>query len=128
MRWIWPFRSSKSNWQRAEDLAASYLRRQGYAILHRNLRMDRFELDIVAKKNDTVVFVEVRSREDDTLSAPEDTIRYTKRQHLRAAARRYMARHGEPDLYYRFDVIGVVMPANEPPRINHIEYAFTMEE
>ena len=130
MRGIWFFRKPKprTKWQHAEDLAARHLRRKGYKILHRNLRLDRFELDIVARKGDTVVFVEVRSKEDDGVSAPEETIRHTKRQHLRAAARRYLARYEEPELYYRFDVIGVVLPQTGPHTINHIESAFTMED
>lgn len=128
MKLPWPFRKRRTGWRGAEDLAADYLRRQGYRILHRNLRLDRFELDIVARKQDTVVFVEVRSRTDDEISAPEETILYTKRQHLRAAARRYMARHREPEMNYRFDVIGVVTPGDGDARINHIKYAFTMEE
>jgi len=122
------FRKPATDWKDAEELAARYLRRQGYSILHRNLRLDRFELDIVARKGDTVVFVEVRSRKDDGISAPEETIRYTKRQHLRAAARRYMARYGEPETNYRFDVIGVLTPPKGEAQVNHIEYAFTMEE
>lgn len=125
---MWPFRKRKQEWQRAEDLAASHLRRQGYKILHRNIRLGRFEVDIIARKGDTVAFVEVRSREDDSVSAPEESVRHTKRQHLRAAARRYLARHGEPDVYYRFDVMGVVMPPAERPRITHYENAFTMDE
>ncbi len=112
----------------AEDMAARHLKRQGYAILHRNLHLDRYEMDIVARKGDVVVFVEVRSRQDDELAAPEETVRYAKRKHLRAAARRYLARFGQPDLYYRFDVVGVVMPEGGQPRIVHYENAFTMDE
>jgi putative endonuclease len=125
---MWPFPKKISDWRDAETAAANYLRRRGYKILHRNLRLDRFELDIVAQKKDRVVFVEVRSRGTDAYAAPEESVRYPKRQHLRAAARRYIARYGEPELFYRFDVIGVVMAENSPPRITHYENAFTMEE
>lgn len=128
MRLPWPFRKRQTGWKGAEERAAEYLRGQGYKILHRNLRLDRFELDIVARKGDTVAFVEVRSRTDDALSSPEETIRYTKRRHLREAARRYLARYGEPDVYYRFDVIGVVTPREGETSIHHIESAFTMVE
>jgi len=75
-----------------------------------------------------VVFVEVRSRETDTVAAPEESVNYAKRQHLRAAARRYIAYYGQEEVYYRFDVIGVVMLPGEPPRITHYENAFTMDE
>ncbi len=125
---MWPFRKEEADWRHAESLAAAYLKRKGYRILHRNLRLDRFELDIVAQKRDAVVFVEVRSREDDGVTAPEQSVRYVKRQHLRQAARRYIALHGQPDCYYRFDVIGVVAPGDSRPRITHFENAFTMDE
>jgi putative endonuclease len=125
---MWPFRKQRLDWHDAEDLATSYLRRRRYKILHRNLRLDRFEVDIIAQKRDTVVFVEVRSRETDAVAAPEESVNFTKRQHLRAAARRYIARYGQDGLYYRFDVMGVVMPPEERPRITHYESAFTMDE
>jgi len=125
---MWPFRRKQPVWRDAEDLAAAHLRKCGYKILHRNLRLDRFEVDIIVRKSDTVVFVEVRSREDDSVAAPEESVNFTKRQHLRAAARRYIARYGEEDIYYRFDVIGVVTPPGGLPRITHYENAFTMDE
>jgi putative endonuclease len=111
----------------AEDLAARHLKKQGYRILHRNIRLDRFEMDIVAQKADTVVFAEVRSRSDDSHTAPENTVQHAKQQHLREAARRYLARFGEEDVYYRFDVIGILMAPGEKPQLTHIENAFGMD-
>ena len=73
-------RKTKKDWQCAEEVAARHLRQKGYAILHRNLRLDRFEVDIIAQIRDTIVFVEVRSRKSDDISTPEETIRYTKRR------------------------------------------------
>ncbi len=125
---MWPFLKPQEAWQRAEQQVARHLRRKGYKILHRNLRLDRFEVDIIAQKGDTVAFVEVRSRTDDSVSTPEETVNYKKRQHLRAIARRYIARYGDPELYYRFDVAGVVMPTDGPARITYYENAFTMNE
>jgi putative endonuclease len=121
------FRPKRKAWMRAEDLAARHLKKQGYRILHRNIRLNQFEMDIVAKKGDTVVFVEVRSRSDDRFSAPEDTVQHRKQRHLKGAALRYIARYGEEDVYYRFDVIGILMPPGEKPQLTHIENAFTMD-
>ena len=125
---VWPFRKKQPEWRHAEDLAAAYLRKRGYKILHRNLRLDRFEVDIIVQKGDTVAFVEVRSRENDAVAAPEESVNYTKRQHLRAAARRYIARYGQQNVYYRFDVMGVVMPPGDLPQITYYENAFVMDE
>lgn len=114
-------------WMQAEELAARYLKKQGFRILHRNIRLDRFEMDIVAQKGDIVVFAEVRSRSDDSHTAPEDTVQHTKQRHLREAARRYLARYREEDVYYRFDVIGILMRPGEKPQLTHIENAFSMD-
>ncbi|NLN93093.1 MAG: YraN family protein [Candidatus Hydrogenedens sp.] len=121
------FKGRGKEWMLAEDLAARHLKKQGYRILHRNIRLDRFEMDIVAQKADTVVFAEVRSRSDDSHTAPENTVQHAKQQHLREAARRYLARFGEEDVYYRFDVIGILMAPGEKPQLTHIENAFGMD-
>jgi putative endonuclease len=110
--------------QRGEEYAANYLKRAGYAILGRNLRLGRNELDILARDGDTVVFVEVRSRASNEPVPPEDTINPEKRRRLRAAARYYLSRHQEPDTYYRFDVVSVVIPEKGKPVITLYRDAF----
>lgn len=125
MGW-WPERLPL--WRRGERAAAWHLRLRGYRILGRNLRFGHQELDILAKRGDTVVFVEVRTRASADPIPPEDSITPAKRRHLRAAARQYLARHESPDLYYRFDVIGVVMPPSGKTQITHIPDAFRLRD
>lgn len=110
--------------RRGEDLAAAYLRRQGYTILARNARFGHCEVDIIAREGDTVAFVEVRSRTAEDAIAPEDSIGPRKQHHLRAAARMYLARHEAPDTYYRFDVVAVTMPPDQKPVITLYRDAF----
>ncbi|MBI2434817.1 MAG: YraN family protein [Candidatus Hydrogenedentes bacterium] len=111
-------------WVRGEDAAARYLKKRRYKILARNVRCGRNEIDIIARTGDTVVFVEVRTRMQEDGILPEDTVTATKQAHLRAAARWYLARNQEPDTYYRFDVVAIILPPQGNPRITHYESAF----
>ena len=122
---MWWWRKQPRNyWQRGEDLAARFLRAKGLKILERNVRLGRNEVDIIARDGDTVVFVEVRTRQTPDPVPPQDSIGPTKIRHLRAAARWYLARHQAPDTYYRFDVVAIILPERGKPEITYIPNAF----
>lgn len=96
--------------RRGERIAARVLRRKGYRILGRNVRLGRYEVDLIARQKDTVAFVEVKTRRDDSLTDPGANITAAKKRHLRGAARHYLARYAQEGLNYRFDVVCVVAP------------------
>ena len=121
--WWWR-KPPRTAWQRAEDLAARHLQLQGYKIIARNLFCGRNELDIVALKGDTTVFVEVRSRTANDHIRPEDSIGPQKQRKLLSAARIYMRRHPDDKMYYRFDVIAVAPGPDGTPELTHYEDAF----
>ena len=78
--------STTETGRKAEIAASAYLEMRGFDILERNFRRPRCEIDIVAKKNDTVQFVEVKYRRNDDQSSGFDAITSTKlRQMTRAA-------------------------------------------
>ncbi len=110
--------------QQGEDLAAHYLRRAGYKILERNVRLGRYELDIIAREGNTLCFVEVRTRLSNDPVPPEDSVGPVKQRHIRAAAHQYIARHPDPNAYYRFDVVAVILPKDAKPRITLYRDAF----
>ncbi|HOJ32102.1 MAG TPA: YraN family protein [Candidatus Hydrogenedentes bacterium] len=110
--------------ERGERFAARQLRRWGFRILHRNARLGNYEIDIIAREGNVVAFVEVKTRRSTEVATPEQNVTYTKRRHLRIAARRYIARYGEPNTYYRFDVVSVVMPEHGKPQATLIRDAF----
>ena len=109
---------------RGEALAARYVERMGYQIIERNLRLGRYELDLVALDGDTIVFIEVRTRTDDDPVPPEDSVGPTKRRHLATAARHYIARHPLQNAYYRFDVMAILLPETGEAQIRHYKDAF----
>ncbi len=79
--------------RRGEQAAVDYLRRAGYAILERNWRSGRYELDIVARRWDELHFVEVKTRRAGGLTTPEEALTPRKFSALRRAAEAYMAQH-----------------------------------
>ncbi len=94
--------------QWGERMAAVYLRDKGYEILARNFRTVRGELDIVAARDGTIVFVEVKSRRSERFGRPADAVTEEKERHLRAAARSFLRQHRLYGRKIRFDVLEIL--------------------
>ena len=109
--------------QLGEQLAANFLQANGYTILARNWRVNRVEIDIIAELNDTLIFVEVKTRSSDFFGAPETAVTKRKKRLLAAAASAYMEQSGH-DWAIRFDIISIVMQLGETPKLEHFEDAF----
>lgn len=125
----WRFWKSKTETigQQGERVAAENLQQLGYVILDRNVKLGRYEIDLIAREGDTVAFVEVKTRRDDSFLRPEVNVHRTKQRHLIRAARTYLAQHPADNFYYRFDIVTVILPEKAPPRIHLIRNAFPME-
>ena len=108
-----------------EAAAAKFLRRKGYRIVARNAVMDSGELDIVARRRNLIVFVEVKTRISDQHAHPMDNITYSKKRHVIASAKEYLRKNKLTDKEYRFDVIAIVWGTGKrPERIEHHPDAF----
>ncbi|MCD7938155.1 MAG: YraN family protein [Tannerellaceae bacterium] len=108
--------------RKGEQLARQYLIRKGYSILHINWHWGHYELDIVARTEDELVIVEVKSRSGDFLTEPEEAVNRTKINRLVAAANAYV-RYFKWDLPVRFDII-TLKKEGELFEIDHLEDAF----
>src|SRR3954454_7094894 len=106
-----------------EDLACEELRRRGYAILARRYRRRGGELDIVARDGQTVVFVEVKTREGCEYGAGADAVTRIKRRRMASVALDYMARNNLVECACRFDVVSIDVK-EEQPRIELYQNAF----
>lgn len=107
-----------------EEKAVEYLSAKGYKIRHRNWRSGKLELDIVAEKDGTLVVVEVRTRRDNFLLAPAETVNRTKMRNTISAAEAYIFKFNIM-MPTQFDILSVVVGAqNSSFRIEHIEDAF----
>ena len=106
--------------RRGEQLAAEHLERLGYALVAsnftlpvgRNLRgaIVRAEIDLVAYENETLCFVEVKTRASDWFAAPEANVDLRKQRQIARAARAYRRTFGLTGEPYRYDVVSVVLP------------------
>lgn len=109
-----------------EILAARFLRDKGYGILSSNFRCRFGEIDIIASDKRYLVFVEVKTRREDSRYLPREAVTITKQRKLLQTAAMYMSRF-PMNLQPRFDVIEVVTAADETMRvveINHIIGAY----
>jgi len=105
-----------------EKLAADYLREKGYHIRSRNWRYHPFEIDIIAEKNQELVFVEVKLRENNDLLELWELVSKSQQKRIMAAAHEYVLMN-DLDLESRFDIIGIHIIKGEAS-IEHYEDAF----
>lgn len=109
--------------RRGEDIAHRYLRGAGYMVVARNYRPGPdSEIDIVARRGDLVIFVEVKARTTADFGSPERAIDVEKEKHIVRAARSYVTRAGIDWSTVRFDTISVVF--TDPPSMVHQIDAF----
>lgn len=108
---------------RGENVAARYLRNQGYKIIARNFRCAIGEIDIIARDRESLVFVEVKTRTYDD-PTPEEQVNNAKQHQITKAAKFYMGRYGVPQPPARFDVVAIVWPTGREPQIRHTTNAF----
>ena len=91
-----------------ETKVQEYLQTQEYEIVARNFYTKHGEIDIIAKKDGYLVFVEVKYRADERFGAPEEAVDFRKQKKIIAAAQYYMYKNKIPfDTPCRFDVAGV---------------------
>lgn len=102
-----------------EEQACAYLVSKKYKILARNWAKKFGELDIVAKKKNTIIFVEVKARGSLQFGSPCEAVDTRKQQKIRLTAQAFLQEFRLFDNPSRFDVIEVFQG-----EINHIENAF----
>lgn len=104
-----------------EVLAEKYLKKQGYKIIKTNYKNKIGEIDIICynKKDDEIVFVEVKSRTSDLMGLPSEAVDIRKQKKIRDVASLYLILNKKFDDKVRFDVIEILNG-----EISHIKYAF----
>ena len=97
--------------KRGEDIAAVDLKRRRYRIIERNYRCPFGEIDIIALKERTIVFVEVKTRSSRAFGRPEAAVTPRKQRQLARAALSYLQSRNLLDRDARFDVVAVEIGA-----------------
>jgi putative endonuclease len=107
-----------------ETLAAEHLEKKGYRILERNLHVGRYEVDLIARDEETLVFVEVKGRRTSTFGRPLEAVDRKKRARLARAAAFYLTSRYDTNKPCRFDVVSVIISDRGKVRVDHVENAF----
>lgn len=98
-------RSRQHTARLGENLAANYLKKQGYKVLVQNYRIRGGEIDIIARHKDTLVFVEVKTRYSRSFGLPEEAITPKKLSFLQRAAQFYCTARNVNNIQLRVDVV-----------------------
>ena len=108
-----------------EKLARDFLRQKGYAVLDANWSTLYGELDIVARHDEVLVFIEVKTRRSHDPESALAGISELKKERIIKAAYQYLQDKAvADDSPWRIDVIAVALHAGAPPQIDHVEDAF----
>ncbi|MBI1878731.1 MAG: YraN family protein [Chloroflexi bacterium] len=112
----------KQTGRQGEDIAASFLVGKGYQIIARNWRCPVGELDLVMADDETLVFVEVRTRSGSRFGPAEESITPAKQMRLIGLAQTYLQENATPTSSWRIDVVAVQL-GRGLPEVKHIENA-----
>jgi putative endonuclease len=95
--------------QRGEDLAAAWYRRHGYTVVTRNWRCPIGEIDLIVRRDSTLVVSEVKARKSDAFGVPALAVTPSKQQRLRRLAAAWLAEHRVGRrMSVRFDVVAII--------------------
>ncbi|SHE61251.1 YraN family protein [Clostridium fallax] len=110
-----------------EDLASAYLKKNGYNILERNYRFHKNEIDIIALKDDILIFLEIKSRYSLNFGYGEESITCNKQKQIIKASKGYIMENKIYNKFIRFDTLSINFTKNlQDPDFNLIEDAFRL--
>jgi putative endonuclease len=103
-----------------ENIASKYLLSKGYTIVFLNYRINNDEIDVIAKHNNTLIFIEVKTRLSSDFGYAEEQLIRKKRNRLHRAIGRFMAAYGLPDTQIRVEFIAINLDIyNKMANIKH---------
>ena len=109
-----------------EKIAAEYLTGLGYMIRERNVRLREGEIDIIAEKDEFLVFIEVRTRTSNSYGTPEESVTAQKKGRLIALAEAYIEDRDDLPSSWRIDVVAIELgPKRKVARLEIIENAIS---
>jgi putative endonuclease len=109
--------------QNGEKAAISFLKTKGFTILETNYRTKPAEIDIIAKDNEFICFIEVKTRQSLKMGLPRESVNYSKQKKIILGASFYLKEKKLMNSKVRFDVVEVYKKSNRFD-INIIENAF----
>jgi putative endonuclease len=120
--------------ERGEELAADFLLRQGLQIVMTNFKVPigrnrrgvqvTGEIDIICLDDETIVFVEVKTRSSDSFATPETAVDLRKQRQIIRTAKRYKKIFHVHNFKFRYDVISIILQDKKAPKIEHFKAFF----
>ncbi|MGB9749656.1 MAG: YraN family protein [Caldisericia bacterium] len=107
--------------KKGEELAKNYLIKSGYKIIEKNFRSKYGEIDLICEKDNSIIFIEVRTKSNLEFSLPEETITSKKIEHLKKTSLDYLSKSNKKFKDIKFEFIGIVFLSNNDYKINHIK-------
>jgi putative endonuclease len=114
---------------RGEELAARFLRQNGYRILYHDFRgRTGGQIDLVCRDQDTLVFVEVKTRGSEDFGRPFEAVRFDQQKRISRGALAWLRMLDSPEILFRFDVVEVIFAENGRPQLELIKNAFQLSQ
>jgi putative endonuclease len=107
-----------------EEIACTFLERAGIQIIERNWRCQAGEADVIGRDGGDLVFIEVKTRSSDCAGFPEDAVTRTKRRRYEKIASEYLFSHNLPSARVRFDVVSLLISADNKAFLRHHRDAY----
>ncbi len=104
-----------------EAIAKEHLIQEGYEVIATNWRYKRGEIDVIAKKEELLVFIEIKTRRANDTDTAMMNFTPQKRQRIVNAVYAYLEAHRLPDANWRLDLIAIALPYQKAPLIQHSE-------
>jgi len=105
-----------------EQIAATFLQKEGYTIIERNFHVRYGEIDLIAEKNGVVVFIEVKTRRGETFGTPEEAVTSYKLRQIIQTIRYYVTIHRIEEKSQRIDCIAILLNPDESVKsMRHIQ-------
>lgn len=108
--------------KKGEQMSVDFLEKKGYTILEKNYRYLKAEIDIIARKEDTLIAVEVKTRSSNSFGNPQDFVN-SKKIKLMVLAINHYVEEKNLDLEIRFDIVAILKKKNAF-QIEHLKDAF----
>ena len=102
-----------------ENIACEYLSKHNYKIVDRNFTCHFGEIDVVAWDGESVIFVEVKARKDDSFGLPREAVNWRKQQTIVQCAQYWLYKKKQTGVPVRFDVVEIL-----GDKVTHIKDAF----
>ena len=104
-----------------EDKATDYLKQKGYSILHKNYSTKFGEIDIIAKKNNCLYFVEVKTRTNTNYGLPHDAVNFIKIKHMKKTANYFLLKNQYKNFKLKLSVISILLNEKDVVKLDFFE-------